>query len=67
VLREVPARRPHLPILALTNRAGADNCVNMLDAGADDLLLKPLVFSERSARLRALLRRGASPWMRCCG
>jgi len=32
----------------------------MLDSGADDLILKPFVFSELSARMRALLRRGAN-------
>jgi two-component system copper resistance phosphate regulon response regulator CusR len=58
VLRQVRSRRPHLPIVVLTSRAGAENCVSMLDSGADDLLLKPFVFSELSARMRALLRRG---------
>jgi two-component system OmpR family response regulator len=30
----------------------------MLDLGADDLLLKPFAFSELAARVRALVRRG---------
>jgi DNA-binding response OmpR family regulator len=59
VLRQVRSRRPHLPILVLTNRVDSENFVSLLDAGADDLVLKPFVFSELSARLRALLRRGS--------
>jgi two-component system copper resistance phosphate regulon response regulator CusR len=59
VLRQVRSRRPYLPVVVLTSRAGAENCVSMLDSGADDLILKPFVFSELSARIRALLRRGA--------
>jgi two-component system, OmpR family, copper resistance phosphate regulon response regulator CusR len=61
LLREVRACRPHLPILALTSRAGPETCVSTLDAGADDLVLKPFAFSELSARMRALLRRGSRP------
>jgi two-component system copper resistance phosphate regulon response regulator CusR len=61
VLRQVRSRRPHLPIVVLTSRAGAENCVSVLDSGADDLLLKPFDFSELSARMRALLRRGNIP------
>ena len=38
--------------------------VSMLDSGADDLVLKPFAFSELSARVRALLRRGSRPGTR---
>jgi DNA-binding response OmpR family regulator len=61
VLRQVRSRQPNLPIVVLTSRAGAENCVSMLDSGADDLILKPFIFSELSARMRALLRRGSRP------
>jgi DNA-binding response OmpR family regulator len=59
VLREVRARRPGLPILILTSRNRLEDRVRVLDLGADDFVLKPFAFSELSARVRALLRRGA--------
>src|SRR5688572_11158416 len=46
------------PILMLTARAGPDQRVEGLDAGADDYLPKPYHFPELLARVRALLRRG---------
>jgi two-component system, OmpR family, response regulator MprA len=46
-----------LPILMLTARAEIENCVEGLDAGADDYLTKPFALEELLARLRALLRR----------
>src|SRR5271156_6378230 len=56
VLRQVRSRHPYLPIVVLASRAGAEDLINMLDSGADELVLKPFVFSELSARVRALLR-----------
>jgi len=49
------------PILMLTARDGIEDRVKGLDAGADDYLTKPFSFAELSARLRALVRRGANP------
>ena len=48
------------PILMLTARDAVDDRIRGLDAGADDYLTKPFSFEELRARLRALLRRGAS-------
>ena len=48
------------PVLMLTARDGVLDRVRGLDAGADDYLVKPFSFAELAARLRALLRRGAS-------
>ncbi|MDQ1456578.1 MAG: two-component system, OmpR family, response regulator [Actinomycetota bacterium] len=47
------------PVLMLTAKDSVDDRVRGLDAGADDYVLKPFSFAELSARVRALLRRGA--------
>jgi two-component system OmpR family response regulator len=47
------------PVLLLTARTDIIDRVHGLDSGADDYLAKPFSFSELSARLRALIRRGA--------
>jgi two-component system, OmpR family, response regulator len=48
-----------VPVLMLSARDGVDDRVRGLDAGADDYLAKPFSFAELSARVRALIRRGA--------
>jgi two-component system, OmpR family, response regulator len=48
------------PVLMLTARDGIEERVAGLDAGADDYLPKPFSFAELLARLRALVRRGAT-------
>jgi DNA-binding response OmpR family regulator len=50
-------RRPRRSIV-VTARDAVDDRVAGLDAGADDYLVKPFAFSELTARLRALARRG---------
>jgi two-component system OmpR family response regulator len=47
------------PVLLLTARDAVEDRVAGLDGGADDYLVKPFSFAELSARLRALVRRGA--------
>ncbi len=47
-----------LPVLVLTAKDAIEDRVEGLDLGADDYLVKPFAFSELSARVRALLRRG---------
>jgi two-component system, OmpR family, copper resistance phosphate regulon response regulator CusR len=60
VVRELRARDVPLPVLLLTARDLTEDKVAGLDAGADDYLTKPFEFSELTARLRALLRRGGT-------
>jgi DNA-binding response OmpR family regulator len=59
VLRDIRARKASLPVLILTAKDSLDERVAGLDAGADDYMTKPFALAELSARLRALLRRGA--------
>lgn len=48
------------PVLMLSARGEVDQRVEGLDAGADDYLAKPFAMSELFARLRSLVRRGAT-------
>ena len=59
VLRDIRSRKAALPVLILTAKDSLDERVAGLDAGADDYMTKPFALAELSARLRALLRRGA--------
>ena len=61
VLAAVRGERVSIPVLILTGRSRVDERVSALDLGADDYLVKPFSFSELSARVRALLRRGRTP------
>ncbi len=49
-----------LPVIMLTARDAVEDRVRGLDQGADDYLTKPFSLAELSARLRALVRRGAA-------
>jgi DNA-binding response OmpR family regulator len=59
VLGRIRAHKPNLPVLILTARGSVEDKVTGLDSGANDYLVKPFAFAELSARVRALLRRGA--------
>jgi DNA-binding response OmpR family regulator len=59
VLRDIRARKATSPVLILTARDAVEERIAGLDAGADDYMAKPFALAELSARLRALLRRGA--------
>ena len=58
VLGAIRPKKPSLPVLVLTARSRIEDRVQSLDCGADDCLIKPFSFTELSARVRALLRRG---------
>jgi two-component system OmpR family response regulator len=60
VIRALRAAEIETPILVLSALAQLDERVKGLRAGADDYLTKPFGFSELSARLANLMRRGAS-------
>ena len=49
------------PVLMLTAKDGEWDQVEGLDTGADDYLTKPFSFAVLVARVRALIRRGATP------
>ncbi len=59
VLRDIRARKPVLPVVILTARDAVEDRIAGLDSGADDYMVKPFALAELSARLRAVLRRGA--------
>src|SRR5258706_14538216 len=58
VCRAIREKNTNIPILILTARDAIEDRVIGLDAGADDYLTKPFAFTELSARIRALIRRG---------
>ncbi len=58
LLRELRPEKPQLPVLVLTARPRVEDRIHALDSGADDCINKPFSYSELSARVRALLRRG---------
>jgi DNA-binding response OmpR family regulator len=57
------SRRLDVPVLMLTARGELQDRVSGLRAGADDYLAKPFEVEELVARLEALHRRAANPWL----
>lgn len=57
VLRRLRAMENPVHILVISARDGVEDRLEMLDAGADDYLVKPFPLAEALARVRALLRR----------
>lgn len=57
ICRTLRRRQLRVPIIAITARDSTEERIEGLDAGADDYLVKPFVFGELAARLRAVLRR----------
>ena len=53
-------RQRQTPVLFLSARDDVADRVKGLELGADDYLVKPFAFSELLARIRTLLRRGAT-------
>jgi two-component system copper resistance phosphate regulon response regulator CusR len=61
VLENLRRKRQQTPVLFLSARDTVADRVKGLELGADDYLVKPFAFSELLARIRTLLRRGATP------
>jgi two-component system, OmpR family, response regulator len=59
ILRALRSRRDQTPVIVLTARDALQDRVNVLDAGADDYLVKPFELEELAARIRAVTRRKA--------
>ena len=59
VLAELRARPRYVPVLVLTARDAVPDRVRLLDAGADDYVIKPFEPAELISRCRALIRRSA--------
>lgn len=57
VVTALRAMDNNVPVCVLTSRNSVDGGIAGLEAGADDYLLKPFVFADLVARIRALLRR----------
>ncbi len=60
VVETVRAARVGVPIMLLTVMSDVRDRVEGLQSGADDYLVKPFHFAELEARVRILLKRGAS-------
>jgi two-component system, OmpR family, response regulator len=60
VLKRIRAERPDVPVIVVSALGEVDNKVDLLDAGADDYLVKPFAFAELAARVRAAARQGTA-------
>jgi two-component system copper resistance phosphate regulon response regulator CusR len=60
-LRHLQTRWPEAPVVLLSPASSVEERVKVLDAGADDIIVKPFVWSELAARIRAVLRRRNRP------
>ena len=61
VCRQLRGAHRWTPVIMLTARHEISDRVRSLDGGADDYVTKPFSFAELTARIRALIRRGAVP------
>jgi DNA-binding response OmpR family regulator len=61
ILQELRREGRSVPVLVLTGRNEESDVVRLLDAGADDYVVKPVANEVLRARVRALVRRGGAP------
>jgi DNA-binding response OmpR family regulator len=57
VCKNVRTAEISIPILILTAKCDIESKVSLLNSGADDYMMKPFIFSELLARVKALTRR----------
>ena len=57
ILKRLRAAKKQTHVLILTAKDAPEDRITGLDTGADDYLVKPFVFAELLARVRALVRR----------
>ena len=60
VITQIRSRKRRLPVIMLSAKGELDDRIMGLDKGADDYMTKPFAFTELSARVRSVLRRGGS-------
>lgn len=60
ICRELRQEKINLPVIILTALGSHKERISGLDSGADDYIVKPFVFNELLARIRAILRRPSS-------
>lgn len=60
VLRELRAANHAVPVMIVSGVTNEETVIRVLEAGADDYVLKPVTLRMLRARIRALLRRGGS-------
>ena len=56
-----------VPVVVITARDDENEIIRVLDAGADDYVIKPFGVGQIEARIRAVLRRGSQPEGRTAG
>jgi two-component system, OmpR family, response regulator len=59
IIKELRKRKNHIPVIMVTVRSDLEDKINLLEAGADDYLIKPFSLSELLARIKAITRRPA--------
>ena len=60
VLDGIRREKPEMPVIVVSALDGVASKVELLDAGADDYIVKPFAFAELAARIRAQVRQGSS-------
>lgn len=60
ILQELRREGRSTPVLVLTGRGTEQDTVRLLDAGADDYMVKPIANEVLKARVRAVMRRGGA-------
>ncbi|MBU6425885.1 MAG: response regulator [Rhodospirillales bacterium] len=61
LLRKLREKRVDTPVLFLSGLGALGDWMTGLEAGGDDYVVKPFVFSELLSRVEALHQRGATP------